>query len=124
MAQKVSKYSTKDIYKEDYDKRDKGGAKKISYLDISKFDGAKFYSIKEGRNELDIIPYIIPADKRPQGRTVGKASSIKVAKQLSPYIRYQTERGRWLDGRAESLLLAEYGSFGVTYGVCGEKSTM
>ncbi len=39
----------------------------------------------------------------------GKAGSIKVAQQLFPNISFETERGRLLDGRAEALLLAEYG---------------
>lgn len=38
-----------------------------------------------------------------------KAASVKVAQQLFPNIEFYTERGRMLDGRAEALLLAEYG---------------
>lgn len=38
----------------------------------------------------------------------GKEGAIKTAQQLFPSISFQTERGRWLDGRAEALLLAEY----------------
>ncbi len=38
-----------------------------------------------------------------------KKASVKVAQQLFPNIEFYTERGRMLDGRAEALLLAEYG---------------
>ena len=38
-----------------------------------------------------------------------KKHSCRTAKQLFPNIILQTEKGRWLDGRAEALLMAEYG---------------
>lgn len=38
-----------------------------------------------------------------------KKASVKVAQQLFPKIEFYTPRGRMLDGRAEALLLAEYG---------------
>jgi hypothetical protein len=38
-----------------------------------------------------------------------KQQSIELAKKLFPYIEFKTKRGRILDGRADALLIAEYG---------------
>jgi crossover junction endodeoxyribonuclease RuvC len=52
-----------------------------------------------------------PAKWKKEFSLIGKdkKDSVKVAKQLFPYLDYETERGRLLDGRAEAMLLAEYG---------------
>jgi hypothetical protein len=72
-AKKSNRYSLKDTYQEDYKNKDKGGAKRIGYIDTSKAEDVEWYQIKEGKNELDIIPYIIKTDNHPQGREKGKA---------------------------------------------------
>ncbi len=68
-----NKYDMKDVYEQDYKERDSGGAKRIGYLNISKFEGVEFYTVKEGRNEIDIIPFIITTSNHPKGREKGKS---------------------------------------------------
>ncbi len=42
-------------------------------------------------------------------RGMEKDASVAKAEQLWPTIQFRTERGRLLDGRAEALLMADYG---------------
>ena len=72
-AKKSNRYSLRDTYEEDYKNKDKGGAKRIGYIDTSKAEDIEWYAIKEGRNEIDIIPYLIKTNNHPQGREKGKA---------------------------------------------------
>ena len=44
-----------------------------------------------------------------QGQNKEKDASVYKAMQLFPYAELNTKRGRLLDGRAEALLIAEYG---------------
>lgn len=43
------------------------------------------------------------------GAGSNKLISVQKAKELFPLCKYETERGRKLDGRAEAMLIAEYG---------------
>lgn len=79
--------------------------------------GAFTYGIGYGKIKacLDIleIPYqeIHPAKWKKEYSLInkGKDASVKAAQQLFPNIQFFTPRGRMLDGRAESLLMALYG---------------
>lgn len=79
--------------------------------------GAFTYGIGYGKIKacLDIleIPYqeIHPSRWKKEYSLLnkGKDASVKAAQQLFPNIEYYTPRGRMLDGRAESILMADYG---------------
>lgn len=64
--------SMQDVYAEDHKRKDEGGGKRTGYLDTSEYDDVEFYNVKEGKNEIDIIPYIIATNNHPQGRSKGK----------------------------------------------------
>jgi len=68
--------SLKDRVKQNFDAKDKGlsGGKWI--LDMSKFDDVKFFSPKEGRNAIDIIPYKVSSDKHPSGLKKGEEDYV------------------------------------------------
>jgi hypothetical protein len=79
--------------------------------------GAFTYGIGYGKIKacLDIleIPYqeIHPAKWKKEFSLInkGKDASVKAAQQLFPSIEFFTPRGRMLDGRAEAILMADYG---------------
>lgn len=67
----AEKRTTKDLYDEDYEHRD-AGFKVSRVLDMTEYDDVKWYTVKEGKNEIDIIPYEVKSDKHPKGRPVGE----------------------------------------------------
>jgi hypothetical protein len=77
--------SLKDRLKKSYESKDKGSGTRPSVMDWKKIDGVKFYKPKEGRNKLNIIPYIIKTKNDP----LVKTNDAKVGEQsymLDAYI--------------------------------------
>jgi len=69
--------SLKDRLKKSYESKDKGGGSRPSAFDWKKADGVKFYKAKEGKNRINIIPYIVKTKNDPLVR----AGDTKVGDQ-------------------------------------------
>ena len=63
---KKERRSLKDRYKEDYNTKDLGGRQSPNIFDLSEYADVEWYSIKEGVNKLDIIPYEVKTNNHPQ----------------------------------------------------------
>lgn len=67
---KNSKFKEKllSVYQDDYESRDRGNFNRISFIDTQKLKdmGVEFYQIREGRNEIDILPYVVKTNKHPK----------------------------------------------------------
>lgn len=69
--------SLKDRLKKSYESKDKGSGSRPSAFDWKKADGVKFYKAKEGKNRINIIPYIVKTKNDPLVR----AGDAKVGDQ-------------------------------------------
>jgi len=77
--------SLKDRLKKSYESKDKGSGTRPSVMDWKKVEGIKFYKPKEGRNKINIVPYIIKTKNDP----LVKTNDAKVGEQsymLDAYI--------------------------------------
>jgi hypothetical protein len=58
-------HSLKDRLNKSYESRDKGGASRPSDIDWKKVKNLKFFKPKEGKNRINIIPYIVKTKNDP-----------------------------------------------------------
>jgi phage pi2 protein 07 len=65
----MKKNSLKDRLKKDYESKDRGAGSRPSAMDWKKIDDVKFFKPKEGKNIIDIIPYIIKTKNDPLVKT-------------------------------------------------------
>jgi len=61
--------SLKDRLKKSYESKDKGGGSRPSAFDWKKIDSVKFFKPKEGKNRINIIPYIVKTKNDPLVRS-------------------------------------------------------
>lgn len=57
--------SLKDRLNKSYESKDKGGGGRPSAMDWKKVENVKFYKPKEGKNKINIIPYIVKTKNDP-----------------------------------------------------------
>jgi flagellar biosynthesis GTPase FlhF len=57
--------SLKDRLRKSYESRDKGGNSRPSAMDWKKVENVKFFKPKEGKNNINIIPYIVKTKNDP-----------------------------------------------------------
>jgi hypothetical protein len=65
----MKKNSLKDRLKKDYESKDRGAGSRPSAMDWKKIDDVKFFKPKEGKNIIDIVPYIIKTKNDPLVKT-------------------------------------------------------
>ena len=58
-------HSLKDRLNKSYESRDKGGASRPSDIDWKKVKNLKFFKPKEGKNRINIIPYVVKTKNDP-----------------------------------------------------------
>ena len=69
MVKKAKKSKLASRYAESYNSRNSGG-KRAGVIDWKKLDGdVKFFTPKEGRNRINIIPYVIKTKNHPLVRS-------------------------------------------------------
>lgn len=57
--------SLKDRMKKSYESKDKGGGNRPSCMDWKKAKNVKFFTPKEGKNRINIIPYVVKTKNDP-----------------------------------------------------------
>jgi len=69
MKAKKKSNSLRDRLKKSYDTRERGAGSRSSAMDWKKIDDIKFYKPKEGKNKINIIPYLIKTKNDPLVKT-------------------------------------------------------
>ena len=110
MVKKAKKSKLANRYAESYNTRNSGG-KRAGVIDWKKLDGdVKFFTPKEGRNRINIIPYVIKTKNHPLVRS----KSAEVG-DLDYVLDVYTHRGV---GPTESTVLCLKETYGKSCPVC------
>ena len=110
MVKKAKKSKLASRYAESYNSRNSGG-KRAGVIDWKKLDGdVKFFTPKEGRNRINIIPYVIKTKNHPLVRS----KSAEVG-DLDYVLDVYTHRGV---GPTESTVLCLKETYGKPCPVC------
>lgn len=74
----------------------------LKYIEVAPLTWKAEFNLNKRIGEKEI-------GKKSQIEYRRKLKSVEVAQRLFPNIKFYTEKGRMLDGRADALLIAEYG---------------
>lgn len=104
-------------YASSYEKRDGASVSKNAIINWSKHDGeVKFFSPEEGRNRINIIPYVIKSKNHPLVKK-GEAS----VGELDYFLDYWSHRGV---GPAEQSVICLKGTFGKPCPICEQQALL